>query len=103
MRLPSWGELHSTVTLLAYGLAGGATMGIIFVIAFLVTGADIGDPNLAACKAAMREDFEQGTQDSAAATVGGPGESTRPPECKGIDDETAQRLAEEVMNEALDG
>jgi PBP1b-binding outer membrane lipoprotein LpoB len=48
---------------------------------------------VAACKAAMRADYERSLTDPNAPTA------TRPPACNGIDDATLERLVGEVMTE----
>jgi len=67
------------------------------VLAFLagVTGCG-NEPDVAGCKAAMKKDYTEAT----AAADAPP--ATRPAECKGVDDATLQRLAGEIMGEALD-
>lgn len=56
-----------------------------------------GEPDIAACKAAMKEQYTTATEkpDSPAAT--------RPEACEGVDDETLQRLAGEIIAESLEG
>ena len=54
------------------------------------------DPDPAACKAAMKRDFDHAI---AAGSTSKP--NTRPSECDGIDDKTAQRIAAEIVQEEL--
>jgi hypothetical protein len=67
-----------------------------FVMVFGAAGCG-SEPDVAACKAAMKEQFKEATADPA-----GP-DATRPAECDGVDDATLQRLAGEVMGEAVGG
>lgn len=50
-------------------------------------------PDVAACKAAMKRDYEKAQDDPSAPSA------TRPPACAGVDDTTLQRLAAEIMSE----
>lgn len=80
-------------TLLGYGLLGGAVVAVVFGVGALVVDATSREPDPAACKQAMRRQFVEGAR--------GGGDGARPPECEGIDDATAERLAVEVMREVL--
>jgi hypothetical protein len=48
-----------------------------------------------ACKLAMVKQFQEALNSSKT--------GTRPEECKGIDDKTVQKYAEEILSEAFDG
>lgn len=58
---------------------------------------DGGTPDVAACKAAMKKDFETATASPEAPSA------SRPAACKGVDDATVQRLAEEILGEEMGG
>lgn len=85
---------RQTVTLLGWGLAGGVATAVLFGVGALIVAAVDDDPDPVACKQAMRRQFVEGAR-------GDGGGSVRPPECEGIDDATAERLAAEVMREVL--
>jgi hypothetical protein len=73
-------------------LAGCATQG-----ADKSSAADpraIGDADLAACEAAMREQFEAATLD----LEGG----DRPPECEGVSDQEVEEIATRIIEDAFD-
>lgn len=58
---------------------------------------DTAKPDVAACKAAMKVQFQEGM-----ATPGGP-TGSKPQACVGVDDATLQRLVGEILAEALEG
>ncbi|MGW9371181.1 hypothetical protein ACWGVR_14360 [Streptomyces xanthophaeus] len=60
-----------------------------------LTACSSAEADEAACKAAMHEQYE------AAVATGAQGQ--RPDDCKGVDDETLQRLSGEVITEQLNG
>lgn len=78
-----------------------ALAAVMAVIALTLSGCG-GDgeqdrmPDVAACKAAMKAQLDKAMSDPNAPS------GTRPPECVGVDDETLQRLAGEVMSEAME-
>ncbi|WP_412079032.1 hypothetical protein ACLF6K_37445 [Streptomyces xanthophaeus] len=65
----------------------------ITLAALSLTACSSGEADVAACKAAMRQQYE----DAATASK----EGTRPAACAGVDDKTLQRLAGEVLTEKL--
>ncbi len=71
------------------------------IAALLATGAvacSSSDTNAdpTACKTAMKKQFDDAMKAGASATP-----ATRPDACDGIDDKTAQRLAEEIMKDGV--
>lgn len=60
-----------------------------------LTACSSGEPNVAACKAAMHKQYD------AAIATGEQGK--RPNDCQGVDDKTLERLAGEVITEQLNG
>jgi hypothetical protein len=84
---------RSWVALLILLLSAGA----ITFVALSASGSSSGKPDLPACKAAMRSQFQYGMSHPDAP------EGTRPAECRGVNDEDLQRFASEIMNDYLDG
>ncbi|MEU9793818.1 hypothetical protein AB0E27_24855 [Streptomyces sparsogenes] len=63
------------------------------LLALTACSSDHG-PNVAACKQAMQQQFEDAIATGA--------EGSRPAACIGVDDATLRRLVEEIMSEGMD-
>lgn len=72
-----------------------AAVTVVVVVVFAVAGGGSEEPDVVACKDAMRRQFDAATATGAA--------GTRPEECVGVDDETLERLAGELIAERLEG
>lgn len=60
-------------------------------------GGGSSGPDVAACKAAMKEAFATASADPSSP------DASKPAACEGVDDKTIERLAGEIVSEALDG
>lgn len=79
-----------------------ATGVVIAAIAFGPVGCGEDEPDLAACKAAMKKELEEVTE--AIAKGSQPTSSAESQTaCKGVDDATLERLGKEVFREASEG
>jgi hypothetical protein len=70
---------------------------VVLVALVALAGCGGNKADVAACKTAMKEQYTTATADPSAP------ESAKPAACKGVDDATLQRLAGEIIDEALDG
>jgi hypothetical protein len=71
--------------------------GVIVFVTLTVSDSASGKPDLPACKAAMRAQFQYGMEHPDAP------EGARPVECRGVSDRDLQRFFSEIMNDYTNG